>query len=144
MTQKEFEGRTEITVEAEDFTAINNLYMNSDMDKDEFCEAFIKTGFDVSPVVRYLLMETGHNLGALEAERDILKKAMRQRNDDLADFLIGKAHAYDDTDFRNQAVKLVGETEVVKRTIELGLPLWDEDRKHILSMIDEQDKKIAG
>lgn len=69
---------------------------------------------------------------------------MRKRDNDLADFLIGKAHAYDDTDFRNQAVALVGETDVVKRTIELGLPLWDEDRKHILSIINEQGKKIAG
>lgn len=144
MTQKEFEERTKITVEAEEFATINNLYMNSDMDKNEFCEAFVKTGANVKPEVRRLLMETGHNLGTLEAERNVLKTAMRQRNDDLADFLIGKAHAYDDTDFRNQAVALVGETEVVKRTIELGLPLWDEDRKHILSIINEQGKKIAG
>ena len=69
-----------------------------------------------------------------------LKESMRQRNSDLADFLIGKAHAYDDTDFRKEAVRLAGEVEVVKRTIELGLPLWDEDRKVVLSMIEEQGK----
>lgn len=68
---------------------------------------------------------------------------MRRYYFELADFLIGKAHVYDDTDFRNQAVKLVGEMDVVRRTIKLGLPLWDEDRKCILSMIDEQGKKIA-
>lgn len=73
-------------------------------------------------------------------------KCERQKNaiNELADFLIGKAHAYNDTDFRNQAVRLVGKVEVVKRTIELGLPLWDEDRKIVLSMIEEQGKKIAG
>ena len=60
--------------------------------------------------------------------------------DNLTDFLIGKAHAYDDTDFRKEAVGLVGEMEVVKRTIELGLPLWDEDRMVVLSMIEEQGK----
>lgn len=38
------------------------------------------------------------------------------------------------------AVGLVGEMEVVKRTIELGLPLWDEDRMVVLSMIEEQGK----
>ena len=73
-------------------------------------------------------------------------KCERQKNaiNELADFLIGKAHAYNDTDFRNQAVRLVGKVEVVKRTIELGLPLWDEDRKIVLSMIEKQGKKIAG
>lgn len=39
-----------------------------------------------------------------------------------------------------EAVRLAGEVEVVKRTIELGLPLWDEDRKVVLSMIEEQGK----
>ena len=126
MTQKEFEERTGMAVEAEDFVAIHNLYMNSEV--------------DVKAEVHHLLMEIGHNLGALETERDALKTRMRQSNDELADFLIGKAHAHDDTDFRNQAVKLVGEMDVVKRTIELGLPLWDEDRKYILSMIGEQGK----
>lgn len=140
MTQKEFEERTEMVVEAEDFAAIDNLYMNSDMNKDEFCEAFIKTGADVKTEVHHLLMEIGHNIGALETELDVLKTTMRQRNDSLADFLIGKAHAYEDTDFLNQAAKLVGEVEVVKRTIELGLPLWDEDRKCILSMNNGQSE----
>lgn len=41
---------------------------------------------------------------------------------------------------RKEAVGLVGEMEVVKRTIELGLPLWDEDRMVVLSMIEEQGK----
>lgn len=69
-------------------------------------------------------------------------KCERQKEviDNLTDFLIGKAHAYDDTDFRKEAVGLVGEMEVVKRTIELGLPLWDEDRMVVLSMIEEQGK----
>lgn len=80
----------------------------------------------------------------MEAINTALKKSMKQRNGDLADILIGKAHAYDDTDLRNEAVRLVGEVDVVKRTIELGLPLWDEDRKVILSMIKEQGEKIAG
>ena len=51
-----------------------------------------------------------------------------------------KPHPNDDTDFRKEAVGLVGEMEVVKRTIELGLPLWDEDRMVVLSMIEEQGK----
>lgn len=144
MTQKEFEERTKRTVKAEDYFIIERLYMATNMDKDEFCKEFQEMNNSIKPGIRQSLREISNRLGSLEAQNATLKISMRKRDNDLADFLIGKAHAYDDTDFRNQAVKLVGEVEVVKRTIELGLPLWDEDRKCILSLIDEQGKKIAG
>ena len=144
MTQKEFEERTKRTVKAEDYFIIDRLYMATNMDKDEFCKEFQEMNNSIRPGIRQSLREISNRLGALEAQNATIKISMRKRDNDLADFLIGKAHAYDDTDFRNQAVKLVGEVEVVKRTIELGLPLWDEDRKCILSIIDEQGKKIAG
>jgi hypothetical protein len=144
MTQKEFEERTKRTVKAEDYFIIERLYMATNMDKDEFCKEFQEMNNSIRPGIRQSLREISNRLGTLEAQNATLKISMRKRDNDLADFLIGKAHAYDDTDFRNQAVKLVGEVEVVKRTIELGLPLWDEDRKCILSIIDEQGKKIAG
>ncbi|WP_456059245.1 hypothetical protein [Bacteroides clarus] len=144
MTQKEFEERTKRTVKAEDYFIIERLYMATNMDKDEFCKEFQEMNNSIRPGIQQSLREISNRLGALEAQNATLKISMRKRDNDLADFLIGKAHAYDDTDFRNQAVKLVGEVEVVKRTIELGLPLWDEDRKCILSIIDEQGKRIAG
>lgn len=130
MTQKEFEERTGIVPTAEEFDYIHAVYLNTSMDKDAFCKEYKKHG--ESRIIRDV------HIRVLNYEM----KCERQKNaiNELADFLIGKAHAYDDTDFRNQAVKLVGEMDVVKRTIELGLPLWDEDRKVILSIIEEQGK----
>lgn len=134
MTQKEFEERTGIIPTAEEFDYIHAVYMNTSMDKDAFCKEYKKHG--ESRIIREV------HVRVLNYEM----KCERQKNaiNELTDFLIGKAHAYNDTDFRNQAVRLVGKVEVVKRTIELGLPLWDEDRKIVLSMIEEQGKKIAG
>lgn len=134
MTQKEFEERTGIIPTAEEFDYIHAVYMNTPMDKDAFCKEYKKHG--ESRIIREV------HVRVLNYEM----KCERQKNaiNELADFLIGKAHAYNDTDFRNQAVRFVGKVEVVKRTIELGLPLWDEDRKIVLSMIEEQGKKIAG
>ena len=128
MLQKEFEERTGIKPTEEEFDYIHAVYLNTSMNKDEFCEDFKKHGD--SRITRDVHVRV----------LNYKMKCERQKNaiNELADFLIGKAHAYDDTDFRNQAVKLVGEREVVRRTIELGLPLWDEDRKCILSMIDEK------
>lgn len=144
MTQKEFEDRTGWLIKAEDFYIINNLYMATEMDKDVFCKEFRSMQASGKLEIRQSLKEIANHIGVMEAENQAIKKAMNRQNADLADFLIGKAHAYDDTDFRNEAVKLVGEIEVVKRTIELGLPLWDEDRKYILSMIITQGNQIAG
>mgnify|MGYP001755613069 FL=1 len=104
--------------------------MNTSMDKDAFCKEFKKHG--ESQIIRDIYIRVVNCNVKLNRQKEV--------TNDLADFLIGKAHAYEDTDFRNQAMKLVGEVEVVKRTIELGLPLWDEDRKCILSMINEQSK----
>lgn len=133
MTQKEFEERTGIVPTAEEFDYIHAVYMNTSMDKDAFCKEYKKHG--ESRIIRDV------HVRVLNYEM----KCNRQKDaiNELADFLIGKAHAYDDTDFRNEAVRLVGEIDVVKRTIELGLPLWDEDRKCILSMIEVEGKKIA-
>lgn len=140
MTQQEFEERTQCAVNAETFAIINRLYMATDMYKDDFCKEFKAMDDPTSGGIRQSLKEIGIRLGVLEDTNANLKESMRQRNSDLADFPIGKAHAYDDTDFRKEAVRLAGEVEVVKRTIELGLPLWDEDRKVVLSMIEEQGK----
>lgn len=115
---------------AEEFDYIHAVYMNTLMNKDAFCKEYKK--HRESRIIRDVHVRVVNYEMKCERQKEVA--------DRLADFLIEKAHAYDDTDFRSQAVKLVGEVEVVKRTIELGLPLWDEDRKCILSMINEQSK----
>ena len=42
MTQQEFTSRTLVEVSTEEFWAINEVYNNSDIDKDEFCKLWRK------------------------------------------------------------------------------------------------------
>ncbi|WP_170957586.1 hypothetical protein [Duncaniella freteri] len=42
-----------------------------------------------------------------------------------------------DTDFRREAVRLIGEREAVRLTMEEGYPLWDEDRAFILAIFED-------
>ena len=44
MTQKEFEERTGLTPTVEEFDYIHAVYMNTSMDKNEFCKDFKKHG----------------------------------------------------------------------------------------------------
>ena len=121
MTQKEFEERTGLRPADEEFSYVHAVYMNTSMDKDEFCKDFKKHGD--SKIIRDVHVRAGNF--------ELQNKQKDERMDELADFLIGKARAYDDTDFRRMAVRLVGEYKVVMKTVEMNLPLWEEDREFI-------------
>ena len=65
---------------------------------------------------------------------------------ELAEFLIGKACAYEDTDFYREAVKLIGQREVTLMKLRMDLPLWDEDKAYLKEILEDdiQGRKIVG
>ena len=147
MTQKEFEELTGRVVKPEDYSVIESLYMAAgDMDKKEFCkEIKAMCAYDYADdkiELRKCLREISKHVNRIEAENRGLRKDLRTRNEELAEFLIGKAHAYNDTDFRKEAVKLVGQSAVVKMTLDMGLPLWEEDKDLIRSVLEDLSKRI--
>lgn len=64
--------------------------------------------------------------GVLEERNNELDDA-RQKRTSLAEFLLGKATAYNDTDFYREAVRLIGRKAAVLYKVKSGLPLWEED-----------------
>lgn len=125
MTQKEFEERTGIKLTEEEFKFINNLYINCSMEKDEFCNEYKKVAGSK------LLYEIQTNL---EASQEAIR-ITTEKEKHIADFLISKSRVYSDTDFRKMAERLVGEKEVVTRTLEMGIQLWEEDIEYIKSKL---------
>lgn len=121
MTQKEFEERTGLKPTGEGFDYIHDVYMYTSMNKDEFCKEFKKHGD--SKIIR--------DIHVRAVNFELQNKQKNKRMDELADFLIGKSRAYDDSDFRKMAVRLIGEYKVVMKTVEMNLPLWEEDRDYI-------------
>lgn len=135
MTQKEFEERTGLKTDAEEYADIERMYMVAgDMDKDEFCRRWRQTGKNPLTIS---LANTATELNKLLDKRHHELSDMRANDIELAKFLLGKAHAYEDSDFRREAVRLIGEREVVRMTMEEGYPLWDEDRKWILTIMED-------
>lgn len=121
MTPKEFMERTGVAPTSEEFDYIHAVYMNTSMDKDEFCKDFKKHGG--SRVLRDVhARAVNFKLQAAERQAVI---------EEMAEFLIGKACAYEDTDFYRQAIKLVGQRKVTRMKLEMDLPLWDEDKEYI-------------
>lgn len=132
MTQKEFEDRTRRLITAEDYHLVENLYMAAgNMGKDEFCkEMRAMCAYDAANdhiELRQCLKEVGKRVGGMDAELSFLRKTVSKEREDIAEFLIGKACAYNDTDFYSAAVKLIGQKQVTLCKIKMGLPLWSED-----------------
>lgn len=149
MTQKEFEDLTGRLIAAEDYYLVDNLYMAAgNMNKHEFCAEMRKMcaydGANDHIELRKCLKEIGRHVGAKDAELSFLKKISSGKIE-LAEFLIGKACAYKDTDFYREAVKLVGQREVTRLKLQMNLPLWDEDKAYLKELLEDdiQGRKIA-
>lgn len=130
MTQQEFEKRTGIMPTTDEFARINSLYMNTAMDKDDFCKDYKRYGNSE------IIKQVSERFARSEQEKAGLAAVQEQeRKNDLAEFLIGKSRVYNDTDFRNEAVRLIGEKETVKKTLEMGLQLWEEDKAILFNIL---------
>lgn len=136
MTPKEFIERTGLTPTSEEYQEIEAMYMaaGDSVDKDTFCKAFKNLSSSQNSVICGMLKSIKILKGQYEERINEIDDLHSQKSD-MADFLIGKGHAYNDSDFRREAVKLVGEKQVVLRTLSMELPLWDEDREYIKSNI---------
>lgn len=144
MTQKEFEERTRRKIAAEDYYLVENLYMAAgNMGKDEFCKEMramcAYDGVNDHIELRECLKEIGRHVGARDAELSFLKKKITSERLELAEFLIGKACAYEDTDFYREAVKLIGQREVTLMKMRMDLPLWDEDKKYLIAALTDKE-----
>lgn len=136
MTKKEFEERTKRLITPEDYRLVENLYLAAgNMDKDEFCREMKAMcqwdGANDHIEIRTCLKEIGKRVGAKDAELGFLRQNVAKKHKELAEFLVGKACAYEDTDFYREAVKLVGQCEVTLMKLEMDLPLWDEDKEYL-------------
>lgn len=82
MTQQEFTQRVNVEVSNKEFEAINEVYMNSDLDKDEFCKMWVKmnkTRVQNAKVERMIKAKD-------EAYRDALHK-FYTKNDNVNEFM---------------------------------------------------------
>lgn len=130
MTQKEFEDRTGAKVTEEDYKNIEMMYYTApNMSKQDFCMYWQQCGKNPLTIA---LAKQATTLDGMLHERNNELEDCHAKIRDLADLLLGKAAAHDDPDLRDAAQHLIGRKEVIRRTLALALPLWDDDRAYIL------------
>lgn len=129
MTQQEFQDLTGRKVTAEEFCSIENMYYAvPNMDKHEFCNRWVQAGNN--PLTIELTKQVVLLNGMLE-ERNNEAEDCHCKMEELAWFLIGKADAYEDSDFYKEAIRIVGHKAAILHKIKMGYHLWKEDREYI-------------
>ena len=129
MTQQEFEHLTGLKVTEEEYKGIETMYCAvPNMEKDEFCKRWRQCGNN--PLAVALAKQATIATGMLEERNNELDDC-HSKLDDLAWFLIGKADAYEDSDFYNEAIRIVGHKAAILHKIKMGYHLWKEDKEYI-------------
>lgn len=135
MLQEEFEERTGLELSESEFAKIHAIYMacGDTIDKDLFCKYYMnKDGrLELLRMVtdEKTISDNAHDMAMKDWTKE--KEQAKAQQYELAEFLIGKACAYSDTDFQKEAVRLIGLKEVVLMKIRMGLPLWEEEQVYI-------------
>lgn len=127
MTLQEFKGLTGLTPSDEEFNYIHALYMNTSLDKDEFCEDFKKHGAS-------LILKDIHSVAT---NSKLCYEHYHAKVIELAYFLIGKACAYEDPDLYEEATRLIGQKEATLYKLKMALPLWEEDKIFIRQTLEK-------
>lgn len=126
MTKQEFESRTGLKVSEEEFSKINELYMNcgDNIDKDTFC-----LGYENHHLFQNNIIVEGLNSEVKNLRNRAANFRMALFN--AAYGMIKKSCVYEDRELRNEAVAILGERKVVIYKISNDLCLWDEDKEYI-------------
>ena len=129
MTQQEFESLTGCKVTTEEFKIADCIYMNSGLNKDEFCEAYMHLNPSTFKLVNDLSAGVTHYKNS---RNDIL-----ERNRIICEDLARKANDYDDDGLRGMARELLGRRNYIAYCISKGLDLDNSDREYIITHLRE-------
>lgn len=113
MTQKEFEERTGLKLKADGYGEVEEIYMNTDLDKDTFCELWIENPAALKEIER----------------KTVLARELYEERKSLANFLIDQAEKWSASDLREKAIAMIGDREYLRRKIAKGYNLWDADKE---------------
>lgn len=119
MTRKEFEERTGLKIKAGDYAEIEEIYMNTELDKDKFCELWVKDPTSLKEIER----------------KTVLVRELYEERKSIANFLIDQAEKWSASDLREKAISMIGEKEYLRRKIARGYNLWDADKELLDSIL---------
>nr|UWF88956.1 MAG: hypothetical protein [Bacteriophage sp.] len=119
MLRSEFEQRVNYKVTEEEFKSINEMYMDTDLDKDDFC----------------LLYNTSQLITKKVADVARERKQLREEKIQLGYWMADQFQKLGTMELRNKAVELLGARNYLLYVLEKKYAITDEDRDLITSLI---------
>lgn len=142
MTQQEFENRTGIKVSADEFDRIHEIYMESPLDKDDWCAMWKKMDLTMRRELRY---QTGCAIALQKELNERQKREMEELQErtkkeeleriEFGKFLADEAHKYSSTEAREKAIELMGFKLYIAYKMAKGYGLWEMDQKEIIDRL---------
>lgn len=119
MLRSEFEQRVNYKVTEEEFKSINEMYMDTDLDKDDFC----------------LLYNTSKVITQKVADVARERKQLREEKIQLGYWMEDQFQKLGTMDLRNKAVELLGARNYLLYVLQKKYAITDEDRDLITNLI---------
>lgn len=143
MLQKEFEERIGRKVSVELFEKANYLYIESNLDKDEWCTEFKKAAKlsifdDALDLIDTLKTSVKNTFKEYEREKELRQEADKKSQEKMAGvavFLIEQYVETGATKLRDAAIEILGEKEYVKALLKAGYEMSDYDRDLAMKVI---------
>lgn len=132
MTQEEFNERTGLDVSASEFSTIHQMYMYTELDKDSFCDEYVKHG--KSDIVLQLMNELDKTI----YEKGRANAALRQATtlaQTTAEMLIRKSVECLDNEMYDTAINLIGMEACVAYKLKEDIELTEADRNFLIQVI---------
>lgn len=112
MLKIEFEERTGLKLTEDGYKEVEECYMNTDLDKDTFCELWVKNPTALKEIER----------------KTVLVRELYEERKCLSNFLIDQAEKWSASDLREKAITMIGEREYLRRKLAKGYNLWELDK----------------
>ena len=113
MLKIEFEERTGLKLTEDGYKEVEECYMNTDLDKDTFCELWVKNPTALKEIER----------------KTVLVRELYEERKCLSNFLIDQAEKWSASDLREKAITMIGEREYLRRKLAKGYNLWELDKE---------------
>lgn len=141
MLQSEFYDRTHVTLSAEEYGKVENIYDRVQMNKDEFCKLWLENRDN--QIIKELMdhiMETEMRLCAAQEDNDNHEKLLEKERKECQERIesLGRkivANIYDDTKIYDALEEEFTLDFIIKVKLENNMDLEEHERKHLIEKL---------
>lgn len=131
MLQSEFESRVGFIVTPGDYEMIEKVYLATNEDKDAFCDMWKNASVKSRKYMLSMVAKQEEESGHIERRYNNLCQDMEE----MLDLMFERAHKMSDPELRKACIKRMGRSGYIKRTLEKGYSLWEEDKKELVTIL---------